>query len=247
MAIGTGYNVKGARDLAAAVETSYTRYGQKISTEYQSLVSVLRSEWIGYDEQDFEAKLAQRICELYGKAYDLTKGTISDIETLINNWIRFQNKNRLTSQSGASVSVDTMQEITIDVNISRNDSIVQFSAITFSENDDLGLTSDNSYSNIKDAAETFKNNLKAQSKELFDAINPANAFFGDQTSKIKNYIEKVGESLEDITLAIKDLYDALDDLTKKSYKTQDNSQEDIAKDGAKALKDSSESVSNRWV
>ena len=87
MAMAIGYNVKNAREVANNIKRAYNDLGRYTESEWNNIVRTLQREWIGVDEQDFEKKLAERICTLYVDAHNVANGAINTISNLANAWI----------------------------------------------------------------------------------------------------------------------------------------------------------------
>ena len=213
MAIAIGYNVKEAETVMNAVGTAFKNLGIYTQDQWQGVVKALQDNWIGEDEQDFENKLASRICTLYENAYTLASGSIDTIANLTQAWYDFQANNTIDGQRA-----DGRGRVKIDKpKVKSNSTIVKAVKVTFGEGQDRGLRDASSKATIQGAVETFVNEVKNRTNGLFEEIQTNNAFFGDQTTAIKSYIEKCGVAIGEVTAAVKDMYDALDILANQSY------------------------------
>lgn len=210
-----GFNVKKTNDLMANVAKAYNDLGIYTQEQWQPLITVLQNNWIGEDEQDFEKELAKRICTLYTNAYDLVNSCVNTLAGLAQAWYDFQQKNTL---SGAAA--ESRGAIDIDIpSITKVDPIVEPKTKEFSNDTDRGLSSSSSKTSIQQAVETFVNDIKKETSGLFEAIQVNNAFFGGQTSTIKTYVEKVGVAVGEVTVAVRDMYEKLDQLASTNYNT----------------------------
>lgn len=239
-----GYNVSQAETLMDEIKTAYEN--MKIYTEEQwgTLVTTLQAEWVGEDEQDYEKEFADRICKLYDNAYNVAQGAITTIEGLVNAWYEFQAKNTL---SGENASMRGFHSVSAP-KIKRESKIVSAKLKTFTKETNRGLASETSKTTIENAVSKFVSEIKAQTANLFNKIEVNSAFFGNQTTNIKLYIEEAGKAVGEVTVAVKDLNDALAKLVGTNYTTaiEDiSTQFDTAKTSVE--QSLSELGSSRWV
>lgn len=217
-----GYNVKQANELMEKIAEAYKNLGIYTPTQWQNVYKTLQSNWIGEDEQDFETKLADRICNLYNNAYNLVQSSLDTIEGLVNAWNEFQQKNTLSGDissgnSGGLFGIGGNKFGVDKPSIKKNEKIVEPNLIQLTNDMNRGLQSADSKAKIQDSINTFINEIKKQTANLFEEIQTNQAFFGDQTTTIKNYINKVGDAVGEVTVAVKDMYTALDQLAGSSY------------------------------
>ena len=215
MAFAIGYNVKQANELMDNIADAYKDLGIYTREQWNGVVDALQANWVGEDEQDFEQKLADRICNLYLNASNLAEGCINTIAGLSQAWYDFQSRNTLDGESAIGKS-----KINIDIpKIKKDDQIVKAKIKTISNNEDRGLRDASSKANIQEAVNTFVGQIKQKTDGLFQEIDSNTAFFGDQTANIKSYIEKVGSAIAEVTIAVKDMNEALEKLANSSYTT----------------------------
>lgn len=224
MALAYGFNVSNAEKLTEDIASAYKSFGSNIKKEWEVVVTTLQNEWIGPDEQDFEKEFAKRVCKMYAQAQELVKKSIENIVDLTNTWIDFQNKNSLDGKG-----IGDVKKLSVNNVPALDEKIISHKARTFTEKDDMGLANTNSASKISKDVKEFATGLKKQSKDMFDAIESNKAFFGGQAKQISKYVEAVGETLGEITVAIADLDKALDTLAKSNYKTSDDNIESSLK------------------
>ena len=224
-----GYNVNKAKELMENIARAYENMGIYTRQQWEGVYRTLQTNWVGEDEQDFEAKLAERICNLYVNAYNLAQSSIDTIDGLVTAWYQFQQKNTLTGEVSTGNSGGFLgfggNKFGIDKpSIRKEEEIVKVHLVTLDNNTNRGLTDTSSRTNITTAIDTFVSQIKAQTATLFDEIQTNQAFFGEQTNTIKSYITKVGDAIAEVTVAIKDMYNALEQLVGQSYT---NAQTDI--------------------
>lgn len=217
-----GYNVNKANELMNNIAEAYKNMGIYTRDQWEGVYKTLQSNWVGEDEQDFETKLAQRICDLYINAYNLAQSSIDTIDGLITAWHEFQQKNTLSGgasagKQGGIFGIGANKFGTDKPTISKNDKIVEAHLVALDNSTDRGLQSSDSKTKIQSSIDTFVGQIKSKTNDLFDEIQTNQAFFGEQTTTIKNYITKVGDAIAEVTIAIKDMYTALDQLTGSSY------------------------------
>ena len=215
MAFAIGYNVKQANELMDKVAEAYKNLGIYTKDQWNAVVSVLQNEWVGEDEQDFEKRLADRICALYVNASELAKNCVNTIGGLAQAWYDFQQKNTLSGEMAEGKG-----SLKIDIpSIKTDDQIVKSKPKSISNNDDRGLREASSKTTIQTAVSDFVTEIKNKTEGLFEEIEANTAFFGDQTTNIKAYINKVGYAIGEVTAAVKDMHTALDTLAASSYTT----------------------------
>ena len=215
MAFAIGYNVKQANELMDKVAEAYKNLGIYTKEQWNAVTDVLQREWVGEDEQDFEKRLAERICALYVNASELAKNCVNTIGGLAQAWYDFQQKNTLSGEMAEGKG-----SIRIDIpTIKTDDQIVKSKPKSIGNNDDRGLRDGSSKTTIQTAVSEFVAAVKDQTQGLFEEIEANTAFFGDQTTNIKTYIDKVGVAIGEVTAAVKDMYTALDTLAASSYTT----------------------------
>ena len=96
-----GYNVTKAKELMENIAKAYENMGIYTKDQWEGVYRTLQSNWVGEDEQDFEAKLADRICTLYVNAYNLAQSSVDTIVGLVNAWYQFQQKNTLSGDASS--------------------------------------------------------------------------------------------------------------------------------------------------
>ena len=98
MALGIGYNVKKAEELMGSIATAYTTLGTTITEQWPTVSNVLRTNWVGEDELNYEENVVKRINEMYKNAYVLSSIAIGTIDGLARGWWDFQKKNVFSNQ-----------------------------------------------------------------------------------------------------------------------------------------------------
>jgi len=219
-----GYNVNKAKELMENIAKAYENMGIYTKQQWEGVYRTLQTNWVGEDEQDFEAKLAERICNLYVNAYNLAQSSIDTIDGLVTAWHQFQQKNTLSGDASSGNKGGWFgiggNKFGIDKpSIKKEDKVVELHLVQLDNNTNRGLKDAASKSNIQSAVDTFVGQIKSQTATLFDEIQTNQAFFGEQTSTIKSYITKVGDAIAEVTVAVKDMYNALDQLVGTSYST----------------------------
>lgn len=243
MNMALGYNVKKADSITTEIARCYKDFGARIKDEWEAVQSKMQLEWIGPDQQDFEKHFVKRVNDMYLTTYDLAKNAITNVETLTNDWIGFQNKNTITGEA-----LGTAKVYKSEASVTQDASIISQKERTFSDSDDMGLANEESAANISSSVSTFVKNLKNNAQTLFGAIDTTNAFFGSQDKALKKYIEKIGEAMAEITSAVKDLDEALATLAKTNYATSDTNIESSLKTAAKDTEASlNELGGTRWT
>lgn len=214
MALAIGYNVKQTNELMASMAQAYNDLGTYISEQWETVRTTMMSNWVGEDELDYEKRFVERLCQLYTDSYNLISNSVDVIGNLAQAWWDFQKNNSITGEAIATSSTINIEKPTI----TPAEQIVTFVSRTLADSDDRGLADVGSAATIKGAVDTFVSNLNTKTNTLFN-IEVSSAFFGDQSSTIKTYVEKVGTAIAAVNVAVKDMYDALDILASSQYTT----------------------------
>ena len=247
-----GYNVNKANELMENIARAYENMGIYTKDQWESVYKTLQTNWVGEDEQDFETKLAERICNLYVNAYNLAQSSIDTIDGLVTAWHQFQQKNTLSGEAAAGnkgglFGIGSNKFGTDKPSIKKEDKIVEPHLVQLDNNTNRGLKDASSKSTIQTAIDTFVGQIKAQTATLFDEIQTNQAFFGEQTSTIKTYLAKVGDAIAEVTIAIKDMYSALDQLVGTSYASaQSDIQSQFDQAGGNVEQSLNDLGSSRW-
>lgn len=244
-----GYNVNKAKELMENIAKAYENMGIYTEQQWEGVYRTLQANWVGEDEQDFEAKLAARICDLYVNAYNLAQSSIDTIDGLVEAWYQFQQKNTLNGEAseGKKGLFGGNRYRLEPPSIKKEPKIIEAHLVQLTNDTDRGLKDAASKSNIQSAVDTFVNQIKAQTATLFDEIQTNQAFFGEQTSTIKGYVTKVGDAIAEVTIAIKDMYNALDQLVGSSYSSaQSDIQQQFTQASGAVDQSLNDLASSRW-
>lgn len=214
-----GYNIKKINEVMEGISTAYSESTKKVEEMYnQWFQPSLRQHWIGPDEQDFEKKFVDRLNELLTNSEILAKNAIDTMYSLGEAWCDFQDTNTIGGESTGQGAALKAQLVKPPVSYKE---FISFSAIEFNGSENLGLATPSSAGQLKAQLEAFVTNTKSSIKQLFDAVDSNNAFFGDQAVKVRNHVDKVGEVLGTLTTAVKDFDEAMASLTDSSYTYSD--------------------------
>ena len=243
MAFAVGYNIGKAQQLTEDISSAYQELSTTISQKWDEVVTVLQNNWVGEDEQSFEATFAKKINTLYSNANTLTKSAIDAIEGLTQSWHTFQKTNVL--EGGETVSSGSFS-FTRAV-IPENSELVALKQVDLSENTDRGLATESSAGNIKTSVEGYVQEVKSKAETLFDSIVTDSAFFGEQASSIKDFIKKTGDAVAEVSVAVKDLHEALDKVAGQNYTASTASVQETMQTGMTTLESNlTELGSSRW-
>ena len=157
-----GYNVNKAKELMENIARAYENMGIYTKEQWEGVYRTLQSNWVGEDEQDFETKLAARICTLYVNAYNLAQSSLDTIVGLVNAWYQFQKKNTLDGSASAGKGItgfgglfgigSAANQFSIEAPaIQKNDQIVEPHLVPLDNNTNRGLKDASSKSNIQTA------------------------------------------------------------------------------------------------
>lgn len=215
MALEIGYNVKHAQDLVDDIAESYNKIKTYTKEGWHDLSETMRKEWVGEDEQDFEQEFINKICTIYEETAELVKSAVGTIGNLANNWINFQKTNTIFKGKGNGVSSSsgTVEIPTIAV----DNPIVSYKSFTIGESEDRGLKTAGSAAEIQAKVSEYVGTIKSKVNGLFDQLNVDSAFFGSQVSSIKAYITQTNTSIQELSTAVKDMYNHVNTLANTSY------------------------------
>lgn len=216
-----GYNIKKINEVMEGISTAYSDSTKKVKEMYDTWFQPsLRQHWIGPDEQNFEKKFVDRLNELLTNSETLAKNAIDTVYSLGEAWADFQDKNTIGGESTGQGAALKAQLVKATINYKE---FIVFSGIEFNGTENLGLATAGSAAQLAAQLNAFVTNTKSAINTLFTAVDANSAFFGEQSGKIKGYIDKVGEVLATLTTAVKDFDEAMAQLTGTSYSTSDSS------------------------
>ena len=214
-----GYNPEAVNKVMTEMANAYSMAVKKVRETFdESLKPVLRAQWIGPDEQDFEMNLIKRINTMFMSSQELTKNAIQTIRSLAISWADFQNKNKIDGSN--SNIVFNVESLLIDIVPTTPEPIV-FQQRMFSANDNLGLAGSDSRTVMGLSLGTFVAVSRREINNLFETITFNKAFFGDQLSSLDKFKTSLSEALGTINTSVKDFNDAMDSLVDTNYSQSD--------------------------
>lgn len=209
-----GYNAVKINTLMSNFGTAYTRLGQELTKNYETLKPILRKEWVGEDELDFEKKLVERLNNLYYNAGLLTQAGINLVRNVAESWKSFQSKNVFGGE-GTQVEINVTFN---DVTVTPKETLISFITQTYGANVNRGLTNGTgSYTAIIEALESFKTQSQTCARNFTTEFDVNSAFFGGTEQGIKNFFDHLEECLASVITAIKDFVDGLNNLANTNY------------------------------
>ncbi len=215
-----GYNPNEVNALMDEVAKTYNKLGEYMSEGWPQVSTTMQTNWKGVDEQDYEAKLANRMNKLYTNTTNLIQATLETISSLGESWRDFQNNNRMQGGEGDSQVANATFEFVIPA-IQTYDmaSIVKLNENSF-QGENLGLQSGGG-STIKSAIDGYTSAIKANVTAIYTSIDSNKAFIGGQGQKINEFVVAVGDAVKQLSTDIADIYQALDTLTDAGYSQAD--------------------------
>lgn len=219
---GVGYNLKYAIDTMKTIESQFKNLGNYLSENWNSVVNVLRVNWVGIDEQGFEQKLSEKIKLCYKNSSDLTQQAINNVQKYANDWIEAQQKNVLGELNDLTPITNMPEYIELQegITITPLTDVAEFKKIEqYDPGTNFGLMSSSSAAIIKAEITRYVQDIQKRTSNVFSEVPAILAFFGQQTITIQNFIYKVSQTIGILSTAIQDLYDALDLLAKSNYET----------------------------
>lgn len=209
-----GYNLQEAKNVISKVRDNYIQLDKSIVSGWEALKRKLRSEWIGYDEEDFEKKFAQRLIELSVAASEMTNNSMQTIYNLAKAWHDFQAQNTL---DGGKLEIESFN-LEFEPTSPRNSESIPAGGLTLSDGTTRGLKNGTaSAGTLQEAVSSFVNNIRQKAENLANSISTERAFSGEQSTAIKNYLKKCGEVSAAIATSVDDLNTAIDTLLRGNY------------------------------
>ena len=239
-----GYNLNEAQKVIDKVLENYKALDKTIVSNWENLKSLLRREWIGYDEEDFEKKFAKRLIDLSTATSAVANSSMETILNLAKAWHEFQSRNTL---DGSKISVEPFK-LEYQPTTPRASDSISAGGVQINASTTRGLKSGVQSARIlHDAVENFINNIRQKSDNLSNSISTERAFTGEQSSAIKNYLKKCGEATAAMATSVKDLEEALATLLGSNYaKSIENVNSEFQSATSNLNGTLSDINSNRW-
>lgn len=247
MSMAIGYNINKAEEVVENIAAKYNDLGNYMGSEWPSVTKALHDNWVGDDEADFEKELANRINTLYRDARNLAVSCTETICNLGNAWIEFQSNNTLSGAKAES-SAGWLTDKSVTTSSIKTYDAVSANPPSLNGDTDRGLTNENSAAAIMSVVGDYVEGIKAKTTELFSEVDSNIAFYGEQTSSINKYIESCGTAISEVSVAIKDLHEALETLAGTSYVNASSSVSEQVTEGISQVADSLSNLGDsRWV
>lgn len=244
-----GIGIQMNRDKGVALieqlEGVYTIIGKTITSNWPSVKKVLRTQWIGPAEQDYEEKFVSRINLLYVDAYTMISTTSRVIKEVVNAKVDSENSNTATG----TVVESTLTKITREIEITKNESIIDFDKLEINWNEvNTGLVnSTGSASAIHTSVSDFVSKLTTSVYESFEGLD-LSAFNGSRVgTAIQSLISKVKTATGEIVTAINDLDKILDSLAGTNYSQTEETVDSILGEISSSAESSTSEISTKWV
>lgn len=243
---GIGYNIDKAGELIWNVKNRYKNLGSTIKDAWSPVQNKLHTEWVGPDELSFERVFAEKLCTSYVVANDFVKQVHDVIEAMINDWIEFQETNRLASDLNPSGNRSHSFATVPDADAE----IVKAADLSFDDTSmNMGLTSMNSASNIKASISEYVENIKTAVDGMLEPVEEEikSAFFGNQTTSIQKYIDACHNSMKTVLIAVNDMFTEVDKLAGSRYEAQSTDISQSLDSGVSSVEDAISALGNsRW-
>lgn len=221
-----GYNIDKINDLQEQIIEAGRSATKELISEFGTLKAVLRANWVGYDEQDFEKKMVGRINTLSLEIKKMVWSSVGVIRDLGYSWADFQDSNILKENSDATLGMAQQLKEKI-TNYDEVADIIWNLSVThepleFDSSTDFGLKATNSAETMAQAVRDFVSNVKSHVETFFDEVDSTHAFFGDQqTLGISGYIARVKEAVAEVQSAVHDYFESMKILAGTSYTKAD--------------------------
>ena len=255
---GIGYNANSGDTLQKDFLAKCTQIGQDVGDAWKTFKGVLHAEWIGPDEQNFEASMGHKLDTLYAGVKARFNQSRQQIEDAINSWINFENNNTVIDQSSQAAVVDTPKLENVSYGISQSDmnpeiekiyikDDVDFASSSFKGLADEGSSANNLRTGMTNFVEAINSIVNRNVASLSGSVDSLPVLEGtNQKEAIIDLLDKTKEDVSTIFRAQADLEDALIKLTGKRYSDVATSVSDEMKSTTKSIGDQVGTISNRW-
>jgi hypothetical protein len=211
------YNIKGAKDLINKIVENYDNYGAYIKREWIGVVDTLQANWVGEDEQNYEKIFAKKISDCYRVSHKIVQKLLNLIAITADSLRQMQNSNVFSGQSELTSDIEAV--VAPELSLPEED-IVEYRPRSFTEDMDLGLTTDKAADIIKEKIGSYVADLHGHQLSTTEAYYAEINMFMKNDELKQAYESLVVAHLEvanEIATAMKDMYNAIDDLVTKPY------------------------------
>ena len=209
-----GYNLREAQKVLDKIYQDYNSLDKTIVSSWEQLKRLLRREWIGYDEEDYEKKFAKRLIDLSSTTSEMANSSMETIYNLAKAWHDFQSHNTL---DGSEINVEPFK-LEYTKTSPREEGSISSGGLQIDESTTKGLKNgQGSASVVHDAVNTFIKTIVQKANALSSSIKTERAFSGEQASAINAYLKKCSETTAALATSVDDLDQALDNLLSGNY------------------------------
>ncbi|MBR6690245.1 MAG: hypothetical protein IKL65_02825 [Bacilli bacterium] len=214
--MGLGYKPVEIRNLLEQIDKAYENLGEAIMEGWPALSNFLGLEWVGSDEVDYEAELANKIRAIYKGYSEIANVSKKNIIQAYNRWVEMQNTNRISGGTVGQATRVFHEILFAPVKMLNIDAVVKAPIRVFTESMDFGLMNGvNSANNINNSIYKYVNNVIDRINKLSNTLSSANGFFGSQSQEITGYLRMTMNVYRKIQLHLEDLQIILKDLIRK--------------------------------
>ena len=208
-----GYTPAQINELMRTIVDSYTHVGNVISDGWPAVSQTMQQYWVGEDEQSYENKFCERMCEMYTSACQIVTDLNNNLRQLGEDWHTFQQKNSLDGAASPESFPVNLENIAVP----RNDKIISYKQASINDSTARGVKA-GALSAIQSSMSDYLRNIKTSLQDIYSGLDASKAFIGaQQSAAINSYIEKLGNALGTVVTAANDIYTALQALTQTSY------------------------------
>lgn len=209
----TGWTPQQVNELMTNLADSYTHVGNVISDGWPAVSQTMQQYWVGEDEQSYENKFCERICQLYSSACQIVTDLIKNIYQLGEDWHTFQITNNLEGAGSPTTFAVNLETVTV----TPNDKIIEYKQASINDSTARGIKA-GALSAIQASMNEYLTSIKTSLKDIYSGIDASKAFIGEQQSAaITDYIGQIGQALGSVVTAANDIYTALETLTQTAY------------------------------
>ena len=214
-----GYKPDEEEALKEAIKTAFEKVKGAMNDPWPTFVGVADAEWVGPDEVAAKKSLAKKLKECYQSCVEIVQELGDNINEIHDSWKTMQESFHI--DNGEDAEKGKIQDLDA-FTVTADEPELTVEDRDFAKSDFMGLVNGlPSAQKVHEAAVDYANTVKKSIQELYDAIETNKAYFGSQqVEAIKNLIVKIGEILQNLTTAFKDVDIAINAAMKK-YEEQE--------------------------
>lgn len=188
------YNVSEAKRMTGEIEAATSAVKGAIEGGWGEFKNTFRANWVGVDENAFEGKMAQELNKVYSNCNTLGNTACSFLIAAAQAYNEFQSglSQGMDGAAAATIADYTASttEVTLDLPIEQQ---------TFSETDQMGLTTSNSAAALEGQIDTYVSTITEAVNQAYEKVSVGTAFqSADGDMGISKFIDSVKISVGEL-------------------------------------------------